>query len=199
MNYRALAAVLLTAPLVATACGRGLSPRTARSQIASLGGSGLVPADVNVERIITQAGDRMIAETTVKMAFEFEREAEGDWRIVAARLGDRQWVDVSILVNALQAERRDSTTLAIRKLIEGVEAFRNRNGGALPEFRTGGDISDFLHPAFMSELIREDAWGGPILYEPTNGSYQLRSAGADRVRGTADDMVLGPQSDRTLP
>jgi hypothetical protein len=51
-------------------------------------------------------------------------------------------------------------------------------------------LTDVLHPLYMSELIREDGWGAPILYETTPpAGYRLLSLGADGRRGTPDDIV----------
>ncbi len=133
----------------------------------------------------------MIAETTVRMAFQFEREPDGDWQIVSARLGDRQWVDVSAFIEALESQFEDQTTEAMEKLASGVETYRDENGG-LPEITPEGYLSDVLHPLFMPELVRDDAWGSAIRYEQENGTYQLRSSGPDGVVGSGDDLLVNP-------
>ena len=53
---------------------------------------------------MAQAGDKAIAETSVKIAFQFEKDNNGDWRIVSARLGDRNWVDVDTLLKVLEEQ-----------------------------------------------------------------------------------------------
>lgn len=186
---------VLTTALLATAngCGPGLSARNARSQIARLSEAELLPSDVAIERIVTEAGDRMIAETSVKMAFQFERGEDGDWQIVSARIGDRQWVDVGTFLEALESQYKDQTFDALERLALAVDAYRDENGG-LPEIMPDDYLSDVLHPLFMPDLIRDDAWGSAIGYETGNGSYQLRSSGPDGVAGSADDILLNPSS-----
>ncbi len=187
-GFMALITVLLAA---VSGCGPGLSARNARSQIARLGAAELVPSDVAIERIITEAGDRMIAETTVKMAFQFERGEDGEWQIVSARLGDRQWIDLATFLTALESQFEDQTSDAMERLALAVDAYRDENG-SLPEIAPDDYLSDVLHPLFMPDLIRDDAWGSTIRYETDNGSYQLRSSGPDGVVGSADDIMVSP-------
>lgn len=189
---RASLAVLGVILLISSGCSGRLSTRTVRQQIASLGESNLVPSAVAVERIVTEIGGRLVAETTVKMAFQFEQDADGNWRIVAARLGDRQWVDIDILLEALEAQRAEETTVAMQKLAAGVDEYRAENG-TLPEIDANGHLSDVLHPRFMAELIREDAWGVEFRYELQDANYRLRSSGPDGIEGNSDDVLLdGP-------
>ena len=189
---RASLAVLGVILLISSGCSGRLSTRTVRQQIASLGESNLVPSDVAVERIVTEIGGRLVAETTVKMAFQFEQDADGNWRIVAARLGDRQWVDIDILLEALEAQRAEETTVAMQKLAAGVDEYQAENG-VFPKIDANGHLSDVLHPRFMSELIREDAWGVEFRYELQDASYRLRSSGPDGMAGNSDDVLLdGP-------
>jgi len=43
----------------------------------------------------------------------------------------------------------------------------------------------------MNELVREDGWGKPIIYEVTGPStFRLLSQGADGLPGTRDDIVV---------
>jgi Type II secretion system (T2SS), protein G len=52
-------------------------------------------------------------------------------------------------------------------------------------------LTDKLHPSYMTDLIREDGWGKPILFEVTGpASFRFVSVGADGRRGTSDDLVL---------
>ena len=135
----------------------------------------------------------MIAETTVRMAFQFERGEDGQWRIDSARMGDRQWVDVGTFLEALELQFKQQTSDAMQRLTLAVDAYRAENG-SLPEVTPDNYLSDVLHPLFMPDLIRDDAWGGSIRYEPGNGSYQLRSTGPDGVAGNADDILVNPTS-----
>ncbi len=193
MRYAVFAALITALLLTVNGCGPGLSARNARSQIARLSEADLVPSDVAIERIVTQSGDRMIAETTVKMAFQFERGKDGEWQIVSARMGDRQWVDVGTFIEALESQFKQQTSDAMERLALAVDAYRDENG-SLPEISPDDYVSDVLHPLFMPDLIRDDAWGSSIRYETANGSYQLRSSGPDGVAGNADDILVNPAS-----
>ncbi len=198
MRYTVLTALMkammMTVLVALNGCGPGLSARNARTQIANLGGAELIPSDIAIERVVAGAGDRMIAETSVQMAFQFEKGPDGQWRIVAARLGDRQWVDVDRLLEALESQSQIQTDEAMKQLAHAVDAYRDEHGG-LPEIAPDSYLSDVLHPLFLGELIRDDAWGGAIRYERGNGSYQLRSSGPDGVVGTGDDLLFSPPSE----
>jgi hypothetical protein len=47
-----------------------------------------------------------------------------------------------------------------------------------------------LHPSYMSDLVRMDGWGRPIVYEPNGATFRLVSLGADGLQGTPDDIVM---------
>ena len=181
---------LFAALIVLAGCSGTLSTRTARQQIASLGGSTLIPSEIEIERIMIETGSRAVAETSVRMAFQFEKDAGGEWRIVSARLGDRQWVDVNLLLQALERQYSDDTSAALEKLAAGVEQYQVQNG-SLPQLALGSALADMLHPLFMVDLIRQDAWGREIQYERRgDDAYVLRSSGPDRVHGSPDDIIL---------
>ena len=140
-----------------------------------------------------ETGSRAVAETSVKMAFQFEKDAGGDWRIVSARLGDRQWVDIDLLLQALASQYSDDTSAALEKLEAGIEQYQAQNG-SLPQLGPESALADVLHPLFMVDLIRQDAWGHEIQYERQgDDAYVLRSSGPDGVRGSSDDIILDPR------
>src|SRR5213596_2421183 len=62
--------------------------------------------------------------------------------------------------------RRRTTTDAMRKLAEAVEKYRSSNG-SLPKATDIVGLTDILHPKYMSDLVREDGWGNPIIYAVT--------------------------------
>ena len=124
------------------------------------------------------------------MAFQFERDSTRQWRIVSARLGDRQWVDVDLLLQALETQYSDNTSASLEKLAVGLERYQAQNG-SLPQLGTESALADILHPLFMKDLIRQDAWGREIQYEwRGQDAYLLRSSGPDGVHGNADDVLL---------
>jgi hypothetical protein len=189
MRY-VLPTVLAAAVFVLSGCSGRLSQANVRDQISELGGSSLIPAEIDVQRIVIDSENRAIAETNVKMAFQFERDSGGEWRIAAARLGDRQWVDIRTLMAALDRQRSDDTASALRKLAEGVSEYRRQNG-SLPD--PDASLSDTLHPLFMDDIIRQDSWGQDIQYDVTpDGEFRLRSSGPDGTSGSGDDIVWAP-------
>jgi hypothetical protein len=181
----------LIVAFVASGCGGArLSHNEIRKQVAELGTSTLIPEAIDVRRIVSQSGNRLIAETTVELAFQFERDtAVSPWHVSSVRLGDQNWVSVSELIAALNETRQKQTAAALRKLDAGVSAFRQRNGNA-PSASNVMALGDILHPQYMTELILEDAWGRPIELESTTPNFRFRSLGADGQRGTADDVLF---------
>ncbi len=187
---RALQLAFLAVFLASGCGGARISHNEIRKQVAELGTSTLIPEAVNVRRIVSQSGNRLIAETAVELAFQFERDSEtSPWHISAVRLGDQNWVAISELIVAVNETRQKATLASLRKLDAGVVAYRQRNGNA-PSASTVVTLGDVLHPQYMSELILSDAWGRPIEIESTAPAFRFRSIGADGRRGTADDLVF---------
>ena len=80
---------------------------------------------------------------------------------------------------------------ALQKLSAGITAYRVGTG-VLPNATEIVGLTNLLHPLYMMELVRVDAWGRPIHYEVSGTGYRLISFGADGIRGTSDDVVLSP-------
>lgn len=192
MKYAPVSLSFLAA-LALGACTGNLSSRTARQQIAELGDASLVTDDIQIQRIVTELGDRAIAEANVRMAFQFEKGPDDEWVIVSARLGDRQWVDIEELLGAIEAQNAEETHASLEKLAAGLRTYRIRNG-SLPVVGDDAYLSDVLHPLFMTDLVRDDAWGGRIVYTAEGDAYELRAPGPDGRTGTADDVVFDPAS-----
>src|SRR5436190_18658556 len=114
---RALQLVLIAA-FVASGCGgTRLSHDEIRKQVAGLGTSTLIPQAIEVRRVVSSSNNRLIAETTVELAFQFERDTPGSpWHISSVRLGDQNWLSVSELIDAINENRRKQTAAALRKL-----------------------------------------------------------------------------------
>jgi hypothetical protein len=187
---RALPLLLITA-LAASACGGArLSHDEIRRKVAELGTSTLVPQAVEVRRIVSQSDTRLIAETTVELAVQFERDTTGSpWHVTSVRLGDQNWISTAELIAAINEIRQKETATALRKLDAGVAAFRQRNGNP-PTAATIAALGDILHPSYMTDLILSDAWGRPIEIESPSPAFRFRSIGADGRRGTADDVLF---------
>jgi predicted xylose isomerase-like sugar epimerase len=171
--------------------GARLSHDEARNKIAEIGRSNLVPDAIEIRRIVAQTDTEAIAEATITLAFQFKRDKpDSEWRIEAVRLGDREWISLDELLAGINEGRRRATADAMGKLAEAVEKYRAMNG-SLPNARDIVGLTDILHPQYMSELVREDGWGKPIIYEVTGpSSFRLVSHGADGLRGTQDDIVV---------
>jgi len=184
--------VLVLGCLVLCACTSArLSHDEARKKIAEIGRSNLVPDAIEIRRIVSQTDTQAIAEATITLAFQFKRDApNAEWRIQAVRLGDRDWISLDEILAGINEGRRRTTTDAMRKLAEAVEKYRSSNG-SLPNATDIVGLTDILHPIYMSDLVREDGWGNPIIYEVTGPSaFRLISRGADALPGTRDDIVV---------
>jgi hypothetical protein len=188
---RALTLLVFCAVAASGCAGARLSHDEIRRQIADIGNSTLVPKSVEVRRVVSQSGDRAIAETTVELAFQFQRDtAASPWYISAVRLGDQDWVSLPDLVAAFNEGRRRQTAASLQKLAEGIASYRQRNGSS-PAASNIVTLTDQLHPQYMTELIRLDAWGREIVYESgSDNSFRLRSLGIDGQRGTVDDILF---------
>ncbi len=191
-NYRWW--VLLGCLALWACTGARLSHDEARRKIAEIGRSNIVPGAIEIRRIVSQTDTQAIAEATITLAFQFKRaNPNAEWRIEAVRLGDRDWISLDELLAGVNEGRRRATTDAMQKLAEAVEKFRAANG-SLPSARDIVGLTDILHPRYMDELVREDGWGKPIIYEVTGpSSVRFISDGADGRPGTPDDIVVTAQ------
>jgi Type II secretion system (T2SS), protein G len=188
---RALHLVLLSCVALSACTSARLSHDEARRKILEIGRSNLVPDAIEIRRIVSQTDTQAVAEASVTLAFQFRRDKpDSEWRIEAVRLGDRDWISLDELLAALNEGRRRETTEALGKIATAIAKYRDTNG-SIPSARDIISLTDVLHPLYMSELIRQDAWGNPIDYELTGGSgFRLLSRGPDGRRGTGDDIVL---------
>ena len=188
----ACACLTLLAAWISGCSSARLSHDEARKRIAEIGNASLVPESIQIQRIVSQSDKNAIAETSVALAFEFQRDKASDpWRIAAVRMGDRDWVGVDEIIAAVNESRRRKTLESFQKLAAGISVFEQRTGAA-PKASDIVSLTDLLHPAYMADLVRLDAWGHPIRYEVLGTRFRLSSDGADGVRGTADDLLLAP-------
>jgi len=184
---------MLAASIALCSCTSArLSQDEARKKIAQMGQSNLIPDAVEIRRIVSQTDTKAIAEATVTLAFQFSRPtSKDDWRIEAVRLGDRDWISLDELLTAINESRQKSTSESMQHLAEGIERYRAAHNGSLPDAKDITKLTDTLHPAYMTDLARDDGWGHPILYEVTGSStFRFVSTGADGRLGTLDDIVL---------
>jgi hypothetical protein len=182
--------VVITALTLFSCAGPRLAHDEARRKIAELGRSELVPDAIEIRRLVLQGENEVIAESSVTLAFQFKRDpAGGEWRVAAVRMGDRDWIDVNELMAAIEQARQRETTAALGKVVTGISEYRRTNN-VLPSATDIVALTNVLHPQYMTDLIRNDAWGNAIEYEVAGSTFRLVSKGADGVRGTADDIVL---------
>jgi type II secretion system (T2SS) protein G len=188
---QALLLVLISYFALPACTSARLSHDEARKKIAAIGQSALVPDAIEVRRIVSQSDTTAIAESTVTLAFQFERtNSNADWHIEAVRLGDRDWIKLDELLAAVNEGRRRTTVQVMQQLAEGIEKYRSANG-TLPAARDIVALTDALYPGYMKTLVREDGWGNPITFETMgNAGFRLVSRGADGRRGTPDDVVI---------
>jgi hypothetical protein len=188
---QALLLVLISCFALPACTSARLSHDEARKKIAAIGQSTLVPDAIEVRRIVSQSDTTAIAESTVTLAFQFERpNTNAEWHIESVRLGDRDWVKLDELIAAMNEGRRRTTVQTLQQLAEGVEKYRSTNG-TLPAAGEIVSLTDALYPGYLKTLVREDGWGNPIIYETMgNAGFRLVSLGADGRRGTPDDVVI---------
>ena len=160
-----------------------------RQAMVELGASPLIPPAIEIRRVVAQTATLAIVESTVSMGFRFQRENNGNWKIVAARLGDHEWVETSGVLATLNEGRRRDTVAKMEKLADAVDAYRRKNS-KLPDARDIVELTDILHPNYMNELVRVDGWSQPIEYGASGSSFRLASKGPDGRWGTADDVVV---------
>ena len=161
-----------------------------RKRIAELSQSKLVPNAITIRRIISQTENQAIAESTVALTFQFKRNGlGGSWYPSTVRLGERSWIDISNLLAALNEGRRHETTASLNALVAGIETYRRANG-SIPKARNISDLTDVLHPQYMTDLVRVDAWGRPLDYSVTGSTFHVASRGQDGIAGTSDDIVV---------
>lgn len=167
----------------------GLDVKRIRELLQHLAGADLKPAQVEIKSIAPGTGsDNAVVEARVETAFRFQRES-GAWKVAEIRLGDRHWESLELVETALRHEKERRTTGLLKRLADGLEAYRREKG----QFVSTEDIAvllDHLAPHYLGDPLRFDWWGTQFVYRGTAASYQLLSAGADRQPGTKDDLVI---------
>src|SRR5262245_47314574 len=89
--------------LICSSCtSRHLSRKIAQREVAQVGTATLDPEAVEIRSITPQGADRAVVESTIALAFQFDRaKATDEWRVDAVRLGASAWVDMTELLTAL--------------------------------------------------------------------------------------------------
>lgn len=183
---------IIVSLLILAGCSSRLTRGNAREQIQELGGADLLPANVEVKKVSAMSDKEAIAEVNIQLAFQFERDGGSrKWKVAAVRIGDRNWIPVQTIIEAVDAKRAGETVASLDLLAEGTRRYRETNNEASLTFRDIVALNDVLHPRYIGRLIREDSWGRPILVEAGDaGRLRLRSVGPDGLRGSPDDIVV---------
>ena len=176
--------------LLALAYGQAadtLSPGEARKLIANLAGIQLPSNAVRV-REVSPMGSSALVVAQVETAFRFDKGADGKWRVAEIRTGDNRWEDVEQLVRAVNREKAERARAELETLATALEGYR-RERGFYVVAKDEGALVDHLNPRYLARIIRRDPWHKPYLYEGTQTTFTLRSAGADGKENTPDDIV----------
>lgn len=167
----------------------GLDVARIRQLLQTIAGANLQRQQVEIKSISSGVGgDNAVVEARLETAFRFSR-ASGDWQVAEIRLGDQQWESVELIETAVRREKERRTTGLLRRVADGLEAYRREKG----QFVTTDDFGvllDHLAPRYLSDPLRFDWWGTQFVYRGSAASYQLLSAGADRKAGTKDDLMI---------
>jgi len=79
-----------------------------------------------------------------------------------------------------------ATTSEMNRVANDLMAYRRENFGRLPDRR---QFPTWLEDQYSGGANR-DSWGNAYDYLPSRRDFELRSSGPDRVRGSADDLVV---------
>ncbi len=173
--------------LLAAGCSRSISNDGARDAILEIPRNALEKEDIEVVKVTRVGGSQAVAETRLKTAFRIEK-VHGDWIVREVRFGHGEWQRVDDLAEALESVRTHETEAMFDRIAEAIRKYRE-SAGELPEFKDYVALSDRLSPAYLTPLVRLDAWRRPLRAERTqDGSILLRSDGPDGKPGTPDDV-----------
>ncbi len=173
--------------LLLTGCGgRNLSSGNARDLIIGIPQESLEKEDIDVGNVTQISGSEAIVETRLKTAFRLEK-VRGKWEIREVRLGHGQWEKIDNLERTLETVRIEETRDMLDRIAQAIEAYKKAKG-IFPEFKDYISLSDVLSPAFITPLIRLDAWRRPLGAASTGNSIVLWSCGPDGIPGSSDDI-----------
>ncbi len=186
--------VLCIGPLAACGASRRLNQDKAREKIQELGLAEFNDKQIQVEKIVHSGEDQAVAEANITLAFRLSKSKGKDWKVNAIRLGDRNWMEIKAFQAALNEVKVRMTRESLQRLQEALKKYKEKTG-SYPETKDMVKLTDVLFPAYMAEVIRYDGWNRElILNSSTPSSYEILSLGSDGIRGSSDDITLGPQA-----
>lgn len=173
--------------LIMACGGRTLNKNNARDVIVRMPQEALQKEDVDVVHVRYVGGSEAVVETRLRTAFRMEK-VRGEWVVREIRFGHGQWEKVGDLARALEEVKAEETRNALSRIAEAIRRY-GKVHGSLPAFKDYVSLSDLLSPAYLTPLIRLDAWNRPLEAEQRGpDSILIRSAGPDGKHGTADDI-----------
>jgi hypothetical protein len=179
---------LLALLLLLTACGgRKMDGALARNLIVGANGDALHKNDVEIVAVRQSTASEAIAETRARVAFRFEKDGKV-WRAREIRIGHGQWESLENIERALNEIKTEETKELLARIAEAIQKYGKANK-RFPAFKDYVDLSDQLAPAFMTPLVRLDAWQRPFEAFMSGSDILLRSAGPDGIMGNQDDII----------
>lgn len=160
----------------------------ARELLAGFIGVELPSDDVRVKEVSSLYQSAVVL-AQVAAEFRFNKGSDGKWRIAQIRTGTREWTDVERLLRVVNDEKARRARSELEMMVDALRSFRRERGFFVVASSTS-TLMDQLNPRYLSRVIRLDPWHRPYLYEGEREHYSLRSAGADGVPDTADDINL---------
>jgi hypothetical protein len=89
-----------------------------------------------------------------------------------------------------------ATAYSMRLLIDAIEGYERRRGAVPRDLETLCSEVVWCETSGQVGHTLRDGWGTPFRYIPLSGSeYELRSAGADQMERTPDDIVYNPRAE----
>jgi hypothetical protein len=168
---------------------KGPSTDLVRRQLKELGLGSLQKKELQIRQVSMAQKNQAVLDTNFQLSLMVSREKGKDWQIESIRMGDRDWVDFPLFVEAFHSAMVKHTQEKLDKLASAINLYKAISNG-LPVFNNITKLTDLLAPEFLSEIIRYDSWNHEIRVEPqTDGSLILRSLGADGILNTADDLI----------
>lgn len=129
----------------------------------------------------------------IRVTARLVNEGKG-WHVSELRTGNRGWVKLQPLINALNEKKRAQARSEMETMGQALERYRQERG-----FYVVSDsqavLIDHLNPRYLSEIIRVDPWNQPYKYDGQRERFTLHSLGPDGKDETGDDIQLtGPSS-----
>lgn len=171
-----------------------LTTKRARCLVAGLFGVTLPSDDVRIREVSASGFSLGSADASgligalIQLDFRFARERRG-WQVVAAKSGNREWVDVRAIAAAVDQLKRSAANNELALIAQALDSYRRDRGFYVVSDKESVLI-DHLSPRYLTPVIRLDPWSRPYQYDGQQTAYSLRSLGPDGKPNTGDDIVV---------